>query len=66
MRTWVREIRERLGFSQFEIARRSRIHPATLSKIESGRYIPYPDELRRLARALKVSSEDLQEATRRR
>ncbi len=57
----VRAIRQRLGLSQFEVARRARVHPATLSKIESGHYVPYPAELRRIARALRVELEDLQE-----
>lgn len=42
------------GLTQFEVARRSRLHPATISRIEAGRYRPYPTEARRLARALGI------------
>ncbi len=61
MGTRLREIRKRLGLNQFDVARRSKIHPATISKIETGRYRPYPVELQRLARALRVDPKDLQD-----
>ena len=40
--------------SQAQLARLARIDPAIVCKIESGRLVPYPGELARIARALKV------------
>lgn len=44
--------REARGWSRSELARRSRMNPADVSRIESGRFVPYPTQLRKLARAL--------------
>ena len=55
----VREFRERAGLSQVELARRARIASTNLSAIECGRLAPWPKAKRRLARALKVTLEDL-------
>jgi len=44
--------RKRLGLSQLEVSRRTRMAPADVSRIESGRFRPYRGQLRRLARAL--------------
>lgn len=55
----VRELRLARGWTQVELARRSRIHPADLSKIEAGRVVPYAPQVRRLARALGVKVTDL-------
>lgn len=52
-------LRRERKFSQFELGRRSRVHPATISRIESGRYLPYPGEAKRLARALGVPVKEL-------
>jgi transcriptional regulator with XRE-family HTH domain len=40
-------------WSKTELGRRSRLHPATVGQIESGRLRPYDPQLNRLARALK-------------
>jgi len=40
------------GWSQAALARRAKLDQATMSRIESGKAIPYPGQLRRLARAL--------------
>lgn len=53
-------LRERRGWSQAELARRARLHPADISRIESGRLVPYDRQRRRLARALGVSEEALE------
>ena len=50
--------REARGWTKFELARRARIHPAELGKIESGRLRPYPHQLEKLARALHVATTD--------
>ncbi|MGQ0551239.1 MAG: helix-turn-helix domain-containing protein [Armatimonadota bacterium] len=55
----VRSLREQRGWSQVELGRRSRIHPADISRIEQGRLQPYRPQLRRLARALKVTEAEL-------
>jgi len=55
----IREFRERLGFSQVELARRARIASTNLSAIECGRLAPWPKIKRRLAKALKTTPEEL-------
>lgn len=47
-----RQERNRLGLSGLEVARRAKLAPGTLSQIETGRFIPYPGQLERLAEAL--------------
>jgi ribosome-binding protein aMBF1 (putative translation factor) len=42
------------GWNKTELARRARMQPAELSKIESGRMRPYPKQLRKLGRALGI------------
>jgi transcriptional regulator with XRE-family HTH domain len=44
------------GWSKARLARRAHLDQATLSKIEAGRFRPYPRELVRLARALNLPS----------
>ena len=39
-------------WSQAELARRSDMHPATISLIESGRMTPYPSQLEKIEAAL--------------
>lgn len=46
--------REQKGWSQAELARRSGLHPSTISLLESGRLVPYPGQLTKLALALGV------------
>jgi transcriptional regulator with XRE-family HTH domain len=50
--------RESRGWSQAELARRARLHPSELSKIESGRIRPDRPLLRRLARHLGLPAAD--------
>ena len=54
-------LRRQMGLSQFELSLRARVHPSMISRIESGRYRPYPGdaEAKRLARALGVRVKDL-------
>ena len=47
--------RQQRGWSKTELARRARIGQATMSRIESGRQVPYAPELRRLAQALGIA-----------
>ncbi len=45
--------RTKNGWSKAELARRAHMHPAQVGQIESGRFIPYPKQLRKLAAALE-------------
>lgn len=45
-------VRREKGLSQAKVARAAGIDQATMSRIESGRYVPYPSELQRVADAL--------------
>jgi transcriptional regulator with XRE-family HTH domain len=51
----LRELRQRRGWSQAELARRSGLHGSTVSLIESGVMRGYPSQLEKLARALGIS-----------
>ena len=46
--------RLRQGWSQAELARRAHMNSNTISQIESGRLVPYPGQLAKLAAALGV------------
>jgi transcriptional regulator with XRE-family HTH domain len=46
------------GWSKSELGRRARVDNSRLSKIEGKRLVPYPCELRRLARALHWPARD--------
>lgn len=50
-------LREKKGWTKFELGSKARVHPANLGKYESGRWIPYPVELQRLAEVLEFSGE---------
>lgn len=47
------------GWSKSELARRSRMTSSEVGKIESGRLLPYPSQLRKLAKALGVAVKDV-------
>ena len=55
----VREVREGMGISQVELARRIHIHPSNLSCIENGRVVAWPKARRSLARVLKTTIAEL-------
>ena len=55
----IKEIREKIGLSQVELARRARIASTNLSAIECGRLAPWPQVKRSLARVLKTTPEEL-------
>ena len=48
----VTDLREAHGMSQAQLAAKAKLHPSTVSAIESGRLEPYPIQARKLARAL--------------
>ena len=47
------------GWSKSELARQAQMAPGDVGKIESGRLLPYPSQLQKLAEALGVSTGDL-------
>jgi len=59
MNNTVKTMRERLGWTQAELARRARLPQSNLSEIERGNRKAWPAAAKRLARALKVSVKDL-------
>jgi transcriptional regulator with XRE-family HTH domain len=50
----VRAERLRRRWSQTELGARSGLSASDVSRIETGRFLPYPRQLARLARALKL------------
>lgn len=56
----IRHARESRGWSRTELARRARLNPVTVGQIESGRLIPYPSQLKKLARALALDLEEVE------
>ena len=55
----LKEIRERRGWSQAELAQKSGLQPTAISHFETGGRSPSFDNLRRLADALNVSTDYL-------
>lgn len=55
----LKEIRKAKGLTQFELSRRTGIHPIEISKIERNTIKPYPGWRRRLAAALEVQEEEI-------
>ena len=54
----ISEERKRLGWSRAELARRAGMNGGTIGLIESGRFKPYPGQLRKLAFALGLPEEE--------
>lgn len=58
--SFIRERRERLGVSLNELARRAKLDPAALSRLERGHIeAPAPHRLQAIARELGIDYEDL-------
>ena len=51
--------RLRRGWTQIDLAYHSRVHPAEISRFETGNARPYPSQARRLAAALEIDPEAL-------
>lgn len=50
------------GWTRAELARRARMSASDVGKIEAGRLTPYPSQLAKLARALRVRVADLHQS----
>ena len=50
----IRRLREARWLTQAELAKRARLHPVSLARIETGAAVPRVTTLRRLAKALGV------------
>ncbi|MFC1988050.1 helix-turn-helix transcriptional regulator [Chloroflexota bacterium] len=55
----LKEYRESRGLSQVELSRLARIAAPNLSAIERGRLLPWPKMKKRLAKALRVTEQEL-------
>ena len=51
-------VRSEKGLSRSELARRAGIQAGTVTWIETGRFIPYPSQLEKVARVLGVEDPD--------
>lgn len=59
VKNYIREYREKVGFSQAELARRIRIAGPNLSALEHQKLAPWPKVKRDLSRVLKVPQKEL-------
>ncbi len=50
----LKNLRLRRGWSQAELSRKANLNAGTISLTESRRFVPYPNQLAKLARALGV------------
>ena len=57
----MRILREERGWSRAELARRAEMNATTVGQIEAGRLTAYPVQIQKLATALGVAREELQE-----
>lgn len=55
----LKKIRNRNKLSQFDLAKRTNITPADISKIENGRICAYPGWRKRISNALEVTEEEI-------
>lgn len=53
----ITKLREQQGKTRAKLGALAEVHPARVGQIESGRYVPYPPELTRLAKALDWEGE---------
>lgn len=58
----LRELRQRAGLSQTELASRSGVRQCTLSTMENGTHLPRAGVLERIAEVLGVTAADAMEA----
>lgn len=53
----LRAAREARSWSQAELARRAGLHASTISLLESGRLVPYPSQVEKIAAALDLPAD---------
>ena len=51
--------RHELGMSQTIVAAKARMSPSDISRIETGRQVPYPGQRKRIAKALGLTPAEL-------
>jgi transcriptional regulator with XRE-family HTH domain len=56
--SYIKAARERLGWTQVELARRARINRRTVANIEAGRHAPHPNTLQCIKRAFEGAEKD--------
>lgn len=59
---WLVQRRKTLNYSQLDLSRASGVSPSTISKLEIGIHQPSAGNLRKLAPALQVTREQIQDA----
>lgn len=60
---WIRKERERRDWSQTDLAKHADLSPAAISQIETGkRARPNPDSIERIARAFRMTVEEMYRA----
>lgn len=55
----LKKLREARGWSKARLARQAELNATTVGWIESGRFRPYPVQLKKLAKALDLAVQDL-------
>lgn len=55
----LKRLRLERAWSLAELARRAKLHPSSMSRIEGGKEAPYPGPLKRLARVLGTTPDAL-------
>ena len=55
--TALRGVRESANMSKAEVSRRSKVQATMIGWIEEGRFIPYPAQLKKIARAIKYEGD---------
>jgi len=53
--TRLKELRQKQGLTQMQLGQKARLTPQFISGIERGHLRPYPKQMDRIARALRVS-----------
>jgi transcriptional regulator with XRE-family HTH domain len=62
--SYIKAARERLGWTQVELARRARINRRTVANIEAGRHAPHPNTVKSIKRAFEAAERTFIAASR--
>jgi transcriptional regulator with XRE-family HTH domain len=60
----LRRLRERRGLTQAALAEKAGTHPVSIAKYETGTRVPSVEQLEKLAKALKTTTDSLLRRTR--